>query len=207
MDAREEKKLTSNIPSNDQVTAGRKQSRSSTFIVKLLFSLFCVWHVLVLVIGPAPGSYSMAKVWPYFRPYLKVFHLENYWAFFAPNPSSGVLFRYILQDDEGNITWFKFTEAMRKSDPNFLRHTSLQNDLENESPWFRHAFADWLSRRHADLNPRYVQYLFCYQKPIYRDDWMKGHRPLDDDFMTFRYSEVITLPVDFQGGNQEESAP
>jgi hypothetical protein len=164
---------------------------------KILGSGFALWHILVLAAGPAPGSHTLSRVWPYLKPYLTFSHLENYWAFFAPNPSAGSVARYVLQDAEGNVTWHKFTEVQRRSSPRFLRHTSVQNDLEWPSGWFRWAFADWLARQHADLRPKYVQFVLCHQRPVYRDDWLAGRRPLEDDFMTPTYSEVIELPVDF----------
>ena len=70
-------------------------------------SLFLLWHSLALVVGPAPGSYSMGKVYPIFKPYLQFLQIDTTWGFFSPEPGTGIVLRYDVEDSSGREYYFK----------------------------------------------------------------------------------------------------
>ncbi len=159
----------------------------------LAASLFLIWHSLVIVIGPAPGSYLLGRVYRVFDPYLSFFHLENYWAFFAPNPASGNLLRYAVRDEYGQQHIFKLTEDHRRSEPAYLRHTTFYTAIsDHKDPGYTASAARYLCQRHAGLKPASIVFITGQQLRLPRQAWLDGKRPLDDDYMEVVYQDPIS---------------
>lgn len=69
-----------------------------------MVSLFLLWHVTAIVVGPAavdPASGLMTSVWEWYRPYLDVLYLNHGYHFFAPEPGPSHLIRYELSYADG----------------------------------------------------------------------------------------------------------
>lgn len=167
-----------------------------TLFVKLTASLFILWHVAAMVIGPGPGSYVMGKVYPLWRPYLRFLHLENYWAFFAPEPSAGKWVRYVIEDDQGQLHFFKLAEELDPKDPLFFRHSSLITDISDPPSPGTLGLADYLGEQHKKLSPSRIQFVVGWQQRLSREQFMKGQRPFDPDFIEFEYFTPLSYPID-----------
>lgn len=152
-------------------------------------SIFIVWHLLAIFVGPAPGSYTMGKIYPKFLPYLNVFNLNNEWGFFAPDPHSGSLARYIVEDVQGKQHVFKLNEVIHRGDPAFLRRSSFYLTMMRKREPYLRAGLRHLCKRHTDLKPISVQLFVGHQIIVSRDDYLKGARPLDDHFMNVEFFE------------------
>ncbi|MGH1439072.1 MAG: hypothetical protein ACRBBR_03080 [Cellvibrionaceae bacterium] len=159
--------------------------------LSILASIFIVWHALAIIIGPAPGSYLMSKVYPIFKPYLVALHLNNEWGFFAPDPAKGTLLRYSVTDENGVEHVFKLTENLRRRDHTFLRYTSLYLTIGRNNEAFVASAKNYLCRQHADLNPRQLQFFMGHQLSITPDEIIEGHRALDDQHMQIEYLNAI----------------
>ncbi len=142
-----------------------------------------LWHSLVLLIGCAPPSYSVAQIYPLFAPYIELLHLDGGWAFFAPDPSTGRLVRYSVQGADGLTHTYRLTENLQRSDPAYLRMTTLSAAINADSPQVVHSVAQRLCRMHAAQNPQSVRFTIARQIRITPDEFEAGHRPLDADFL------------------------
>lgn len=160
-----------------------------------LASAFLTLQALAIVAGPAPGSYSMGKVYPWIQPYLRALHLENYWGFFAPDPHAGTVLRGLVEDADGELHVVKMTEALRRNDGAYLRMSSLYYGVgRSEGDRFAQSVARALCRRHAELDPQRVQLMVGSQLPISIDAWREGARPLGLEHMAVEYQEPFPCP-------------
>lgn len=167
-----------------------QQIQKKTFKNRFLYliaSIFIVWHSLAIIIGPAPGSYLMSKVYPIFKPYLIAFHINNEWGFFAPDPAKGSLLRYIIVDDKNQEHVFKLTENLRRNGHGFLRYTSLYLTIARNNENFVVSAANYLCAKHNDINSKQIQFFMGHQQAITPDEFIAGHRPLDDKYMSVEY--------------------
>lgn len=162
----------------------------------VLASLFLIWHTLALVIGPAPGSELMSKIYPAFVPYLNGFNLNNQWGFFAPDPHAGSLLRYGLETRDGERQVFHLTENLGREDADFLRYTSLYLTLIRQPQSYMKAAAKYLCRRHRALKPLAIQFFAGHQLRIGPEQFVAGSRPLQDDYMSVEYFEPIACAAD-----------
>ena len=148
-----------------------------------IVSGFALWHVCALLLGPAPESRTQAAIYPLFRPYLRLLHLDAGWGFFAPDPHPGVLMSYVLEDADGNEHEIDFTRSLNRSATAFQRYTMLQDYLWIDAqPYATHA-ARFLCRRHAELAPMRIAFRFRRVQTPTPEAWRDGHRPLDPDFL------------------------
>jgi hypothetical protein len=155
-------------------------------------SIFLVWQSLVILMGPAPGSHTMGKIYPYFKPYMKILHLENYWAFFAPNPYQGEILRYIVQDQQGEYHVFKLNEELHRNAPSYFRYTTLYGKLTDAESPYTASMIQYLCRRHADLQPANITIMIGYQQFLKAGDYLQGIRPLSTDHMEVEYHEPMS---------------
>ncbi len=156
-----------------------------------LVSFFLAYHVLAISIAPAPDSYLRRQIIPFFQPYLTLFRLGNHWAYFAPDPASGILLRYRLRGSDGKIYIFKLTEDLVRRDPNFSRLASLFSKLPEMNPKYKASAACYLCGMHAELHPIQFEWIQGHQIRLSPWEWRRGGRPLDDDFMKIKPEEWI----------------
>src|SRR5688572_32655797 len=83
------------------------------------------WVAAAMIVGAAPGSSTMAKVYPLFQPFLQTFDMQHDWGFFAPDPGTGHVVRYEVRDAGGEVHAFALTEELDRWDPAYFRFTTL----------------------------------------------------------------------------------
>ena len=155
----------------------------------LAASIFLTYHTLAICLAPAPDSYLRRKVAPFFEPYLKIFHLNNNWGYFAPDPASGILMRYRIEDEDGKMHVFKLTENLKRSDPDFMRMTSLFNKMPGMSPAYLQGIASYLCGRNSAIKPVRLQFMEGHQVRLSPWAWFRGKRPMDDEYMRLKLRE------------------
>lgn len=136
-----------------------------------------------MVIGCAPPSYSVAQVYPLFAPYIEFLHLDGRWSFFAPDPNTGKLMRYSVQSADGVTHNYRFTEDLRRSDPVYLRLTTLSAAIKADYPEVIHSVAQRLCRQHASNHPQSIRFTLVRQTRITPEEFEAGLRPLDAEFL------------------------
>lgn len=157
-------------------------------IIVVTQSLFLLWHSLALVVGPAPGSYSMGKIYPAFKPYLEFLQMDNSWGFFSPEPGPGIVLRYDIEDTSGREYHFKPFEGTDRTGSIGLRRSALGYRLSLDDS-FKESFARLLCRKHANLASVKVRLILIRQKLLSPEAYASGHRPLDEDFIRADPSE------------------
>jgi hypothetical protein len=148
-----------------------------------LASLLALWHGAALLIGTAPPSYVQSQLMPLFGAYLRALHLDGHWAFFAPDPTAGRLLRYRVEQASGASTEQAFSESLRRSDPSYLRFTTLAGNLDGTSPALMHSVAQALCRRHAALAPRQIHFVVLQQRRITPEQVEAGLQALDPSLL------------------------
>ena len=58
-------------------------------LICVAMSALLIWHVLAIVIAPAPASHLTDGARKFLSPYLTLFGLDHGWSFFAPNVDDG----------------------------------------------------------------------------------------------------------------------
>jgi hypothetical protein len=81
--------------------------------VRIVVSLFLVWHLIAITLGPlsVPYSTDLADAIaqrPPIQWYLDALHFNNGYHFFAPEPPPGFLIRYEIVDKQGKATIGEF---------------------------------------------------------------------------------------------------
>ena len=145
----------------------------------LAASVFVLWHGTAMLLGTAPPSYLQGEVMPLFRGYIEALHLDGRWGFFAPNPSAGRLLRYRVEQRSGASSEFPFTEALHRSDPAYLRFTTMTAAVDPANEAVMHSVAQALCRRHAALSPRRIHFVSLQQVPITPEQVEAGQHALD----------------------------
>ena len=152
-----------------------------------LASLFVIWHAAAIMIAPAPRSYIKEQIYPWFAPYLTLFYLDNPWAFFAPDPATGRLLRYTLEDAAGQKQDFLLSEALSRLDPASLRYVSLYLSIADKKPGYVDSAAKYLCRQHAALKPHAVAFTVAHQVYIPPIAYRSGVRPLHNGFVHYEF--------------------
>ncbi len=143
-----------------------------------------LWHSAVLLIGCMPASYAVMQIYPVFAPYIEFLQLDSGWAFFAPDPTTGRLVRYSVQNGDGSLRAYRLTENLKRADPAYLRLTTLSTSIKADEPEVINSVAQQLCRRHASDTPQSIRLTLARQKRITPEEYEAGHRPLDADFLT-----------------------
>lgn len=144
-----------------------------------LGSAFVAWHAVAMLLGTAPPSYLHGELMPLFRGYIEALHIDGRWGFFAPNPSAGRLLRYRVERANGVSDEHPFTEALRRTDPAYLRFTTLSSAADSEYPEVQRSVAQALCRRHAALAPRHIHFVGLQQLRITPEQVEAGGHALD----------------------------
>ncbi|MDD9939384.1 MAG: hypothetical protein OXT09_37705 [Myxococcales bacterium] len=173
------------------VSAAERIRRSRPCLARALVSVFALWHAGALLIGPAPESRAHDAVYVAYQRYLTPLHLNNGWAFFAPNPHSGVRMHYVLTDAAGGEHRFDFTQTLERGDTAFQRFTMLQDYLwVGTEPYATHA-ARYLCNRHPELAARTIRLEFYRVGILTPEQYLAGVRPLDPDNLIEEVHEPV----------------
>lgn len=152
-------------------------------------SLFAAWHSTVLVLAAMPDSYLSSQVYPLVRPYAEFLHLDGGWAFFAPDPTAGRALRYRIEDAHGRHTDLLFSEAVPRSDPAYLRFTTLASSVDSDSPALMNSVGQMLCRTHTAQHPVRIVFTVVKQLRMTPEQHAEGLRPLDPSLV-----ELVEMP-------------
>jgi hypothetical protein len=146
-------------------------------------SLFVAWHTLAMVVAPAPSTSDLIKgLRIVLDPYLHFFKLDDEWGFFAPDVASGIILRYVIKDDAGNLHRFDPQAGLNWFHPSSIWfHDWYRALLENPDD-FGEQFAAWC-REHAELHPVTITLFEVDQQNYGPLDRLRGKRPLDPEFV------------------------
>ena len=145
-------------------------------------SLFVAWHTLSMVVAPGPGTSDLIKgLRIVLDPYLHFFKLDNEWGFFAPDVDSGIILRYVIKDDAGNLHRFDPQAGLNWFHPSSIWfHDWYRALLENPDD-FGEQFAAWY-REPAEFHPVTITLFEVDQQNCVRLR-LRGKRPLDPEFV------------------------
>jgi hypothetical protein len=139
------------------------------------------WQAVMILLGPAPGSYLKSLVDPYTLPYLRLLNLDNRWAFFAPNPGRGRLVSVRYGWNDGTVRTAELTRALDRWHPAYLRYTSLLSDIHDGRPGYVESAAHHLCRLYPQA--RTVQFVIELQLAPSAEEVVGGLSPLDERFL------------------------
>ena len=160
-------------------------------VKEILLSLFLAWHSFVMIIGPAHPSYLRVRVEPLLKPYQRFLSQDNQWGFFAPAPAGHRALRYRIMDSAGRTRLFALSEALKRSDPSFHRYVQFYGVLHTMPSSYLESAARHLCRRHADMHPRYIQFVVLYESALPPEFYLEGKVPSGAEF----YREERLRPI------------
>jgi hypothetical protein len=148
-------------------------------IARCVGSLAAASWVAVMLVGAGPGSDTMGKIYPVVEPLLDLFGVDNEWGFFAPNPDVGTVVRYRVVDGRGREHEHALHEDLDRSDPMFLRYTTLFMAIADNPETYEPGAVRYLCRRHADLDPRSIAIVVAEQAVVTPEEFLEGTGILD----------------------------
>ena len=153
----------------------------------LAMSLVVGWHALAVMLAPAPdNSEALQSLRFVLQPYLSMLRLDNNWSFFAPSVGKHAQFRYVVEDAAGTEHTFVPTEERSWSLAGYVLWREFKYLYEGimEDPDGRgDAMGAFLCRKHASLRPLSVTLVEVREKDFWREDFLRGKRPLDSEFV------------------------
>jgi hypothetical protein len=168
---------------------------TSQKILFVLTSMFLIWHTLALVIGPSPQSHLRDNLFGYFQPYLSLFRLNNAWAFYAPEPELGSVVNYKVIGEDGDAQEFDvYNDQLDRWSASYFRFNAFFNNIYWQSEVYRryrNSYIQYLCRRHAALNPESIVLVRINQTRLTHEDYLKGARPLDPEFIEVHTSQPV----------------
>ncbi len=134
----------------------QRENKISRFILKLLLSLFVLYHLSMIFISPNTRSLAHEALMPYFTFYASALSLNNAWDFYAPNPTYYYYLEYEVIDSKDKVATFRWPPKRKESQLIYLNHNRLlyharffimagpQNIRRYLIPYFcrQHPFAD-----------------------------------------------------------------
>lgn len=151
-------------------------------------SLIVGWHSLAMIVAPMPDDSAPVKMFrSILQPYLSLFRLDNKWNFFAPSVGKHLQFRYVVEDAKGHQHVFIPVLEPSESIAHYVMWREFKYFYEGvmEAPDLRgYAIAPKLCKRHASLQPISISLLQVQEEVFSPDDYLRGHRPQDPEFMT-----------------------
>ncbi len=131
-------------------------------LLKILLSLFVVYHVLAVVVLSNGGSYLGRSWQSYLLPYANNLGLNATWSFFAPDPAHTMYFEYVIEYADGRESSRGFFPPERQA---FVNDTSARRLLYA----MRYLILDpqkmdillipWLCRSHPDADRVFIKHL------------------------------------------------
>lgn len=70
------------------------------FIIRILLSIFIIYHLIVILVYPNPISIPGRMVTKWTVDYANLFNLNTTWQFFSPDPTGHVFLRYEVLETE-----------------------------------------------------------------------------------------------------------
>lgn len=156
-------------------------------LVYLAMSLVVGWHSLAILVAPMPDSSGLVQTFrALLQPYLSLFRLDNKWHFFVPL-GKYTQFRYSVEDAAGKQHLFIPVAEASDSVARYVMWREFKYFYEGlmEAPTIRgERMVTLLCKKHAALNPVSVALLQTQELDFSPDDYLKGARPLDPEFVS-----------------------
>jgi hypothetical protein len=169
-------------------------------------SLIVGWHAVAVMLAPAPdNSEALQALRLVFQPYLSLLRLDNNWSFFAPSVGKHAQFRYVVEDAAGTEHTFVPTEETSSLAGYVLwrEFKYLYEGIMEDPDGRGDAIGAFFCRKHASLRPVSVTLVQVREQDFWREQFLRGKRPLDSEF-------VIVNPlrrVDCQVGPEAAAHP
>jgi hypothetical protein len=161
----------------------------------LLASAFLAWHVLAMVIAPAPyDSVSVRTLRAALQPYLTLFRLDNPWNFFAPTIDGSQL-RYALEDAAGARRTVSPTEGLSWVNPDYIWFRAWHYAIIDNPEIYADSAAALLCRKHASFHPVSITFLWYQQRGFTPADQVHGKHPMDPEFVTINPRATVKCPA------------
>ena len=93
--------------------------------LKLLVSVFIVYHLLMVFISPNKLSMIHEKLMPYFISYAHTLAMDVGWSFYAPNPYSYFYFEYEVIYKNDRVNTFRWPPSRKESKKNIFSYNRL----------------------------------------------------------------------------------
>ncbi len=90
--------------------------------LKVLVSLFIVYHLLMVFISPNRLSMIHEKLMPYFISYAHTLSMDVSWSFYAPNPYSYFYFEYEVIYTNDRVNTFRWPPSRKESKRNIFNY-------------------------------------------------------------------------------------
>jgi hypothetical protein len=155
-------------------------------LVYLAMSLFVGWHLIAMLLAPAPsGSPMVEALNPLFRPYLTLFRLESSWSFFA-NVIRLNQFRYVIEDADGNKHTFTPMSEFRWYHPRYNWFDGMYWAITDRPAVVGPYFVAPLCRQHAALKPVSITFLVVTGggEEFRPEHLLDGYSPLELPYAT-----------------------
>jgi hypothetical protein len=149
-----------------------------------LMSILLAWHTTAMLIAPAPKSYLTEAARVVFSPYLEMFGLDNPWDFYAPVVGHGRVFRFTIEDKDGKTHTYTPINDVNWLLPSYWWLTAWYEAIWRTPEIFGSSFIATVCEKYEALRPVSVRLIGIQQKAFTPDDYLNGHQPLDDDFVT-----------------------
>lgn len=160
-------------------------------VLYIAASLFAIWHSGALIIAPAPESYLINSIYRWYKPYLSFFNINNGWAFFAPNPHTGVRMYYILRNTSGEQKKIDFTSSLRRQTTVFQRYTMMQDYLSLKASPYTQSAAMYLCGRHKDFDPVSLRFEFHRAAVLKPEQYLQGLHATDEENLIIEQGDEL----------------
>lgn len=158
-------------------------------------SALLIWHMLAIVIAPAPASQLTDGARTFLRPYLTLLGVDHGWSFFAPNVENGVIFRYEIEAPGGARHIFIPSKMLRWYHPNRRWMRDRFRQMLEEPERYSDIEGAALCKEHAALKPMSVTLIEVEQKDFEPEDRLAGKSPFDPEFLDTKTVKTIQCPA------------
>jgi hypothetical protein len=119
-------------------------------ILKVLLSLFVVYHIAAVLLMPNPDSFLTQEIGFLFRGYASTLGLNTPWRFFSPEPSSHVYFEYDLMPEGAEGGAHRWPPASRRGylADNYMRLIYNSRFVTSSPERIEKFLIPWLCRLH-----------------------------------------------------------
>jgi len=155
----------------------------------VLFSLFLLWHAIgIAIVGPAHDSVMRNSMMRIYSHYLALFHLNQPWLFYAPNPYWGSILQYETINAAGEKQTYTLTNNRNKYDHTYFRYTNFYAYLFADPQYTKQKGYDksvsrYLCAQHKNSDIKKINFILQKQKKFTYSDFRSGKRPLDKRFL------------------------
>ena len=143
------------------------------------------------MVAPAPDSDVTQSLRVLLQPYLTLLRLNNKWDFFAPEIGEGSLFRYVIEDKDGQRHTFSPADELSWFHPKYFWVRFWQYAIMDEPDLFADAAAERFCKEQAALHPTAVTLIELREKLFTQADLLSGRNRTDARFYTVKTTKHV----------------